>query len=71
MYFDIEKDLKLCAEKVTEALGSCYPVDPVSAEIFEAEKYSLLVGGKRIRPYLVFSFNKIFEGNADAALVAA
>ena len=60
MYFDIEKDLKLCAEKVTEALGSCYPVDPVSAEIFEAEKYSLLVGGKRIRPYLVFSFNKIF-----------
>ena len=47
MYFDIEKDLKLCAEKVTEALGSCYPVDPVSAEIFEAEKYSLLVGGKR------------------------
>lgn len=71
MCFDLEKDLKLCAAKVTEALEACYPGDPVSAEIFEAEKYSLLVGGKRIRPYLVFSFSRLFEGNDEAALIAA
>jgi len=71
MCFDLEKDLKACAARVTESLQSCYPDDLVAEAIFDAEKYSLLIGGKRIRPYLVFSFSRIAGGDDQAALAAA
>ncbi len=36
--------------------------------VSEAMKYSLYAGGKRIRPYLVISFCKLFDGDVAAAL---
>ena len=56
MNFNLEKDLRNCEERVVKALSDYYPKNALQNIIFEAEKYSLLVGGKRIRPYLVFSF---------------
>ncbi|MCQ2431528.1 MAG: polyprenyl synthetase family protein [Clostridia bacterium] len=42
--------------------------DPDYGEIFEAVRYSLLGGGKRIRPFLVNSFSAMFGG--DPAIAA-
>ena len=39
--------------------------------VFEAMKYSLSVGGKRIRPALVMEFSRICGGNPDTALSMA
>ncbi len=36
--------------------------------IFEAERYSVLGGGKRIRPFLVLAFSRLFGGSDTAAL---
>ena len=41
------------------------------SRLFEAMKYSLKAGGKRIRPVLVFEFNKICGGKYESALSAA
>lgn len=37
-------------------------------KIMEAEEYSLMAGGKRIRPAIVLSFCRMFGGNDEAAL---
>ena len=42
--------------------------DPDYGRIFEAERYSVLGGGKRIRPFLVLEFCRLFGGDAQAAL---
>ena len=54
-------------------LLSFYPEiqDPDIALCYTAEKYSLLAGGKRIRPFLVLEFCRLFGGNAEAALCFA
>ena len=36
--------------------------------LFEAEKYSLLAGGKRIRPVLALAFCRLFGGEAERAI---
>ncbi|MBE6576164.1 MAG: polyprenyl synthetase family protein [Ruminococcaceae bacterium] len=42
--------------------------DPDYGRIQEAERYSVLGGGKRIRPFLVVEFCRLFGGTAEAAL---
>ena len=37
-------------------------------ELIESMKYSLEAGGKRVRPNLVFSFNELCNGKAEAAV---
>ena len=37
-------------------------------ELIESMKYSLEAGGKRVRPNLVFSFNKLCNGKTEAAI---
>lgn len=42
--------------------------DPDVSFLYEAEKYSLLAGGKRVRPFLVLAFCRLFGGDvSDAA----
>lgn len=36
--------------------------------LYEAERYSLMAGGKRVRPALTLEFCRLFGGNPDAAL---
>lgn len=42
--------------------------DPDYGRIQEAERYSVLGGGKRIRPFLVIEFCRLFGGDPEAAL---
>ena len=57
------------ADKTNKYLASCYGEgDPALELIFDAEKYSLLSGGKRIRAYLVFELCRMFgKGEKEAA----
>ncbi|MBD5080760.1 MAG: geranyl transferase, partial [Ruminococcaceae bacterium] len=41
------------------------------SRLFEAMRYSLKAGGKRIRPALALEFGKVCGGNYESALPAA
>ncbi len=49
-------------------LAQCFLYDAPQKELFEAMRYSLLSGGKRLRPVLVLSFCELCGGNAEKAL---
>ena len=55
------------------ALDRCFlmPKDLPQAGLAEAMRYSLLAGGKRIRPMLVLEFCRISGGNTEAAMPVA
>lgn len=65
-----EKDYKLMIEA---ALDQCFAgVESLpQAGLAEAMRYSLLAGGKRIRPMLVLEFCRISGGDVEKALPAA
>ncbi len=70
--FDTNKALSFGAEMTEKELMSYFDGDdPTLATIFDAQKYSLLGGGKRIRPYLVLAFCRMFGGKEQAALPLA
>ena len=62
-------DMKSAA-KMTEdyILGTFGTADADIDAVAEAMKYSIYAGGKRIRPYLVLSFCRLFGGEDRAAL---
>ena len=63
---NIETRLKECAQKTERYLEACYDDKIPNLDlIFDAEKYSLLSGGKRIRAFLVFELCRAF-GKSDA-----
>lgn len=51
-----------------EYLGKCFLYDEPQRELFESMRYSLLAGGKRIRPILAMAFCELCGGNAKDAL---
>ena len=66
---DIKKLMTDDALLVEEALGRYYEEsDEDLALILDAEKYSLFAGGKRIRPFLVIEFCRLFGGRDEAAV---
>ena len=60
-------------EMIDAALGEYFsvPEDLPQARLAEAMRYSLLAGGKRIRPMLVLEFCRIAGGDVEAALPVA
>ena len=54
---------------VEEALDRCMPAheDEEDALVFEAARYSLLAGGKRIRPLLLLEFAQLFGADRKVA----
>jgi geranylgeranyl diphosphate synthase type II len=42
--------------------------EPLLEKLYDSMRYSALSGGKRIRPFLVTEFCKLFGGNVDAAV---
>ena len=65
---NFEETLKRCAQKTNRYLEECYcSSDTDLSLIFDAEKYSLLSGGKRIRAYLVFELCQILGGGEAQA----
>ena len=65
---NIEAALRASAEKVEAALRSCYPADAEKDTLYNAELYSLIAGGKRIRPFLTLEFCRLFGGSEEAAM---
>ncbi len=49
-------------------LAQCFLYDAPQKELFEAMRYSLLSGGKRLRPILTLSFCELCGGRAEDAL---
>ena len=65
-----EKDYKLMIETALEQCFAGFESMP-QAGLAEAMRYSLLAGGKRIRPMLVLEFCRISGGDIEKALPAA
>ena len=58
--------------KIDAALETCFASAPAPLSgLAEAMRYSLLAGGKRIRPMLVLEFCRICGGDTDAAMPVA
>ena len=58
----LEDALRESAEAVDQALESLVPApDGADGRLFEAMRYSLFAGGKRLRPFLVLSGADLFE----------
>ncbi len=69
---DIKKLLAEDASLTEEALREFFAdEDEDLALLLDAEKYSLFAGGKRIRPFLVIEFCKLFGGKVENALPLA
>lgn len=65
---EIEKLLKISAEKTEAYLRTHFEKGEKDLlPLMEAEQYSLFGGGKRIRPFLVFEFCRMFGGEERAA----
>lgn len=60
-------------ERIDTALAECFvvPEDLPQAKLAEAMRYSLLAGGKRIRPMLVLEFCRIAGGDIEQAMPVA
>ena len=64
-------ELKALQDEVNAALNGCFAEDCAQKELLDAMRYSLLAGGKRIRPVLVLKFCEAALGNRADALPAA
>lgn len=53
---------------IEEELGRCFDTDAPHRELLDAMRYSLLAGGKRIRPVLVLKFCQALCGDMEYAL---
>lgn len=61
--------LKHISAQVEDALSGCfvYPGEP-QQELFDSMRYSLLAGGKRLRPVLTLEFCRACGGDVEAAM---
>lgn len=57
--------------KIEAYLESCFSESTPWASLYAAMRYSLLGGGKRIRPVLLLEFNRMVGGNPEKALPLA
>lgn len=68
--FQFEQYMKIKARKVNEALETAVPLrNPV--KIHEAMRYSLLAGGKRVRPILCLASCELVGGHESLAVPVA
>ena len=63
-----KKEYEACLQLVEEQLNTYFIKDEPQKELFEAMRYSLLAGGKRIRPIIVLKFAEAVGGNREAAM---
>ena len=65
----IKERLKNNASLVEKKMAGYFErEDPDISNLLDSEKYSVFAGGKRIRPFLVLEFCRMFGGSDDAAL---
>ncbi len=65
------QELTLCQRQIENYLADCFPGQPAYHVLYEAMRYSLLAGGKRIRPVLTLQFCRALGGTAEQALPLA
>ena len=65
MFKDVMESYRL---KVEEYLNTLFTADAPQKQLFDAMRYSLLAGGKRIRPILVLEFCRVCDGDMEKAL---
>lgn len=68
---DFTAELTAYQRQTEEYLSGCFAGQPDYARLYEAMRYSLLAGGKRIRPVLVLAFCRALGGDVQAALPLA
>lgn len=68
---EFKQELARCQRKIEDYLAGCFASRPDHAALYDAMRYSLLAGGKRIRPLLVLEFCKALGGDEDKALPLA
>ena len=68
-----EFDARMSAyrEAVEAYLNGCFTEDLPQKRLFEAMRYSLLAGGKRIRPVLALEFCRVCGGDWEQAVPIA
>ena len=67
--FSVRSELADYAARVESRLAALVPdADPETATVSDAMRYSLLGGGKRIRPYLTYAFSRLAGGDPETAL---
>ncbi len=66
---DFKQQMRLDCEKIEQALAHYLPKTEENYHvIYDAAHYSLMAGGKRIRPFLTLSFCRLFGGDEALAL---
>ena len=71
MSMDHFSEYKAIQNEINAALEACFSEDCPQKELLDAMRYSLLAGGKRIRPLLLMKFCETSGGDRAAALPAA
>lgn len=64
----MESELNRYVARIEAYLQECFKDDAPQKELFDAMRYSLLAGGKRLRPVLTQAFCELCGGNAEEAL---
>lgn len=68
---EFEKELRACQAEIEGALDGYFLEDVPQRRLLEAMRYSLLAGGKRIRPVLTLKFCEAAGGDPQKALPVA
>ncbi len=66
-----QEELSLCQREIETSLENCFTEKLPQQRLLEAMRYSLLAGGKRIRPVLTLKFCEIAGGDPRKALPIA
>ena len=65
---DYEREYKAALSLVDKELSGCFLTDGPNRELLDAMRYSLLAGGKRVRPVLALKFCEALCGEMEPAL---
>lgn len=65
---EIEQMMREYQSAIERYLDGCFRLDRPQKKLFDAMRYSLLAGGKRIRPILVLEFCRLCGGDPQKAL---
>ena len=67
----MKEEFDALREMVEKALDACFTCADLQEDLRSAMRYSLLAGGKRVRPVLMLAFCRACGGDVSAALPAA
>ncbi len=65
---NFEREYQAALSLVEEELNGCFQEDGPQGELLDAMRYSLLAGGKRVRPVLALKFCEALCGSMESAL---